>query len=62
MQGAKPQEYLMYSKVAQRSRRCLLVELDSAVGFSDAPLGKVYAENRKISRFRKIALYSITLV
>ena len=27
----------MYSKVEQRSRRCLLVELDSAGDFSDTP-------------------------
>ena len=53
IQGAEPQEYLMYSKVSQRSRQHFLVELSSTGDWSDVPQGRpgVCVQLRRASLF-----------
>ena len=52
MQGAKPWNTLniAYSKVKQRSRRCFLVELNSAGDFSDTPQAKSQKDRQHIPK------------
>jgi len=52
MQGAKPWNTLciVYSKVKQRSRRCFLVELNSAGDFSDTPQAKSQKDRQHIPK------------
>ncbi|HJB42403.1 MAG TPA: hypothetical protein H9945_07885 [Candidatus Gemmiger avicola] len=52
MQGAKPWNTLniAYSKVKQRSRRCFLVDLNSAGDFSDTPQAKSQKDRQHIPK------------